>query len=243
MSVYTKGSRVNPEIMADTLDALLVQVLPSISLANGRKPRLDECILHSVLLERGAYFPSIHWDSQWAVFPNADGFQLWYLLENDMVDEGNMFLVDTPHLFPDDDGPVRFIPTTGGVVRKLLHGRTVHEQVLEEYSVDEADLSFKYLDMQPGDCLVMSKRTLHMSDPRPHLRNEKVSRLALNVRVLVRPSDTNVIDIDPTCAACVQYYAYEQIGKRAVYSESNGKMQVAVGRHEMLFPDGRLLKA
>ena len=49
--------------------------------------------------------------------------------------------------------------------------------------------------MTPGECLVFSKRTLHMSDPRPHLDPNRpdfipvgqLQRLAMNVRIVVRP--------------------------------------------------------
>lgn len=49
--------------------------------------------------------------------------------------------------------------------------------------------------MKKGDCLIFSKRTLHMSDPRPHLEGASVNRLAMNVRVLVKPRDRSTFNV------------------------------------------------
>ena len=141
--------------------------------------RADGCVM-----ERGAYFPSLHWDTDWSLFPEAEGFQLWYLLEAHSDEgEGNMFLARTPEL-RDDDPPLRFVGSRAGSVRKTLNKYLYAEPTVKVYnSLDDLQLSLEYLAMQPGECLIFSKRTLHMSDPRPHLKNLKVRRLALNMRV------------------------------------------------------------
>jgi len=105
-------------LFCDRLDDLLRHVLPHVSLADGRKPKFEECLIYGVVMERGGYFPYIHWDTDWHLFPNADGFQLWYLLENDMDNEGNMFLVETPHLVG-EDAPVTFVPNPIGRSTRL----------------------------------------------------------------------------------------------------------------------------
>ena len=141
---------------------------------------------------RGAYFPHLHWDTDWKQFPGCDGFQLWYFVENDDPDgEGNMFMARTDELSPDDDPVELFLNPGGSVSKNALHPSEAnpHAKVeLKRYaSLDECALSFEYLACDPGDLLIFSKRTLHMSDPRPHLREHAdVRRLALNMRVIVR---------------------------------------------------------
>ena len=44
-------------------------------------------------MAKGAYFPSIHTDVEWKIYPN-DGFQVWMLLENPK-EQGNMFMFET----------------------------------------------------------------------------------------------------------------------------------------------------
>jgi len=110
---------------------------------------------------------------------------------------------------------------------------------LQAFSVDDANLSFKYLAMKPGECLVFSKRTLHTSDPRPHLRGDKISRLAMSVRVIVRAPGQSRIGFNPTHSYCTQngHGLHRQLAKKAIHLE-NGTVQLDVGRHEMLFFDG-----
>lgn len=67
-------------------------------------------------------------------------------------------------------------------------------------SLADANLNFTYVGSQPGDCVVLSKRAMHMSDPRPHLGvhegdgedgacrpNVPVDRLAISMRVVIKP--------------------------------------------------------
>lgn len=64
-------------------------------------------------------------------------------------------------------------------------------------SVADAGLSFKYLNMSAGECLLFSKRTMHLSDPRPFLRRQvapgHLARLAMNLRVLVKEPGATTI--------------------------------------------------
>ena len=108
-----------------------------------------------------------------------------------------MFMVNTNDL-RDDDPPVRYFPTkTGGIV-KTFHDQNKPESLLKVFSsVNESGLKFQYLDMHAGDCLILSKRTLHMSDPRPSLAGKTINRLALNLRVIVREKDDDTIPFWP----------------------------------------------
>ena len=192
---YSAGQ---PAQMHEALDFLVSDVvLPNIH--RGRSlVSLEQLVYYDLFKERGAYFPTIHWDTQWLQYPGADGFQIWYLLEENDEEGGNMFMVKTNDL-RDDDPSVRYFPTkTGGVV-KTIHDSNYPESPLKAFSTfNESGLGFQYLDMHAGDCLIFSKRTLHMSDPRPFLAGRSSKRLALNVRFIVRGEDEDTIPFSPT---------------------------------------------
>lgn len=237
---------IDHRMLTDRLDALLSDALPHVKLADGRRPSLDECIMYGLVMERGAYFPAIHWDTDWLMFPEQDGFQLWYLLESSATErEGNMFLVRTPEL-SSEEGPVRFLTMPDGRVHKTLHTTEHPEPVLKVYDrLDDCQLGFEYLAMAPGECLVFSKRTLHMSDPRPHMRGERIERLALNVRVLVRKPGEGTISFVPKHHYCRMFALHRELVRRAERAEgadAHGRLRVSVGRHEMLHFDGEFLQ-
>lgn len=49
-------------------------------------------------------------------------------------------------------------------------------------------LRFRYVDARPGECLIMSRTTLHMSDPRPWAAGRPaVDRRAVTMRVAIKP--------------------------------------------------------
>ena len=97
---------------------------------------------------------------------------------------GAMFLAHTQENL---DAPSRFIFRPGAAL-KLHHDSNPHGELCVKRFVppETLDMSFSYLGMTPGECLIFSKRTLHMSDPRPLMKGERARRLALNVRVLIR---------------------------------------------------------
>ena len=170
------------------LDALVARALEHVEIP-GRGPlTLDDCYIYSCAQERGAYFPHVHWDTDYMCFPEVDAFQIWYLIENERP-TGNMFMARTA-TFARSDPPCRYLMQADGSVTKVLHDASDVEPPLQRFdSLEASGLRFEYLDMAPGECLVFSKRTLHLSDPRPHLDGEDVGRLAMNVRVLLRPAD------------------------------------------------------
>ena len=120
-------------------------------------------------------------------FPDADAFQIWYLVENDKP-YGNMFMASNADLSA-RDAPCRYLLQADGSITKVHHNLDPNECPLAQFKdTDSIDMRFQYLDMRPGDCMIMSKRTLHMSDPRPHLEGNSIERLAMNVRVLIKPA-------------------------------------------------------
>ena len=108
-----------------------------------------------------------------------------------------MFMVNTNDLQRDDPS-VRYLPNKNGGIVKTLHDRNLPNIPLKVISTfNESGLEFQYLDMHAGDCLIFSKRTLHMSDPRPLLAGKPAKRLALNVRLVVRDIDGDAIPFWP----------------------------------------------
>jgi len=176
------------------LDQLMQSLLPLVSLA-GKPVRLEDIFYMSFNIERGAYFPTIHWDYQWGGYPGAAGFQLWYLLEPASAGrffpgEGNMFLVNGPDALHATQ-PVSLLMREDGSV--LMNEFETNMPLKAFASVEEAGLRFRYLNMSAGDVLVMTKRQMHFSDPRPRWRGAArlgidVDRLAFNVRIVLRPS-------------------------------------------------------
>ena len=161
------------------LDQLLREVLPKVRVGSAKiPPRLEDAFVFSLNLQRGGPFPTIHWDKPWGLFPDVPGFQLWYLVEDDENSRrgvGNMFLVEASDSVVDPH-PIHYTFTSDGGARVQFDE---YGFPLRTYPrIDDAGLQFRYLGMEPGDCLVFSKRTLHMSDPRPMWRGDRVERLA-----------------------------------------------------------------
>jgi len=210
------------------LDELLLVILPHVRL-HSRALTLNDCICYGFGARVGAPFPHIHWDTDWLLFPDADGFQLWYLVDN-QKDCGNMFIARTPHLLPSDP-PVRFVLSRDGTVVKTFHDkRFPPECPLKIFaSADACGLTFAYLAMQPGDCLIFSKRTLHMSDPRPHLRSEPITRLACEARIIIRPEGTDILPFWYNHPYAEDFPLHKRL---AGQSRDTGVLK-AIDRHEM----------
>jgi hypothetical protein len=175
------------EVAKKGMDLLVSECMKHISSGDFINPIYVSC-----LRERGSYFPAIHNDTDWMLFPQSLGFQLWYLVENDATD-GNMFMVNTPTMNP-------LVPNTysinkDGSVSQYLDDQNVPNFPLNVYETFSAcKFEFQYLGMKPGDCLISLPRTLHVSDPRPALDHRVVNRLAVNMRVLLLPKNENRVN-------------------------------------------------
>ncbi len=229
-----------PAQMHKALDFLVSDVL----LPNIHRRRslvsLEQLVYYDLAKERGAYFPTIHWDTNWLQYPGVDGLQVWYLLEENDEKGGNMFMVNT-HDLQEDDPPVRYVPDKNGGIVKMFHDLNSPEAPLKVFSTfNESGLGFQYLDMHAGDCLIFSKRTLHMSDPRPLLAGKPPKRLALNFRLIVRDKGEDTIPFWPghifqtlgPMHSGLKYWALKQAqqAKQAMRSV----IRVPVSRFDML---------
>ena len=121
---------------------------------------LQELVYFDMFYERGAYFPLVHTDGNWLQFPGADGFQVWYMMEENDNDGGNMFMAHTNDLHT-DDLPVIYGQSDDGTIMKRIND---FDQSLDNdipvktfSSFNETGLEFRYLDMHAGDCLIFSK--------------------------------------------------------------------------------------
>jgi len=186
------------------------------------------------LLSGGAYFPTIHWDTDWMQFPTAAGFQVWCMVRSHAVPrEGGVFVVTTSELSKHDP-PIRFEwHPEDGTISKLQHTEDRPEYPMRSYtSAREANLTFNYMDLAVGDCLLWSKRTLHMSDPRPHLRGGVNERVASHLRVAVRATAGGPIDYWPN-----HPYAKESGSMMWRLRKQSRKMERKRGYHQ-LYVDG-----
>ena len=91
--------------------------------------------------------------------------------------------------------------------------------------------------MAPGDCLIMCKRHLHMSDPRLLLDGEANDRLAVNFRVVFTEA--------PGAGATIPFWPYhsynlachQRLKHRAFTDgtmDADETCHITVQRHEML---------
>ena len=184
-----------PKQMHEALDSLFTDILPHVR-RDGAPVSHEELLYCGLFTERGAYFPAIHWDVDWFQFPTADGFQIWFLMEENDEDGGNMFLATTDDLGKNDP-PVGYVPGDGGAIFKGLND-VDHNPILKRFTdINDSGLEFHYLGMRAGDCLIFSKRTLHMSDPRPFLSGRLANRVAMRLVVPLRSKDKTTIPYSP----------------------------------------------
>ena len=208
------------------LDELLQAVLPFVKTRDNNSPGLEDLVVMDMYTAEGAYFPVIHNDMQWSLFPGADGVQVWYLLYSTFAPHlGSVYVMENEagvKQGADAEQPVDVEQAAGAVppcYRKIsqrspckvtftengvmIAGSTgkifkpEREELFETYdTASDAGLKPVYVDAKPGDCLLFNKFTLHMSDPIGHMLNAPGSRRAVNLRVLVRPAGTPVPMVD-----------------------------------------------
>ena len=190
------------------LDALIAPLLRHVDheLTGYDRPLTPaDCVYCALGTEPGAPLPMLHTDTEWELFPEYAGFQLWYLLKRDSLcpSQGTLFVVDTT-AGNGDDPPTCFHFLPSGEVRKARNGGEAaadadappsygdeKERLATYPSLDAAGLHFRYVDIEPGDCLLMNRHQLHMSDPRPHLAGRDIDRQAISLRVVIRPPSTS----------------------------------------------------
>lgn len=227
-NIYYKGYKKSSDVTRVIIDNVVNDILSRHINADGRKLKLDDCLFYSISIGRGSPFGIIHSDTDWLQFPDADGFQFWFLLENS-EETGNMFLVNTP-LQGGNDMPEAFYFLRNGIVVKTHHTTEPVEAPINVFeNIEACKFTFKYIDMKPGECLILSKRQLHMSDFRPALEKNFSDRLAIHMRVIIKKPDSGSITFWPNHPYAERYPMHKHLSKIC-----DKNFQINVGRFSMV---------
>lgn len=178
LSRPVSGFSVSKHIMSFCKD-LLQNILPQIRL-NGQRIGIENCSIIDVLNFQGSYFPKIHNDLEWTYLSEeTPGFQVWYLVQNDHDDKGNMFLSS----LASKCGIQQVEMKNDHVVFNINGARWKHNNQptnnIKPFAIPVSNLDLKYVNTSAGECLVFHKNLLHMSDPR------NTRRVAVNFRVAI----------------------------------------------------------
>jgi len=187
----------NRKLSEEAMDELMESLLPLIRVA-GHEVKMEDLTYHSsgeVL--QGSPFGEIHWDVSWSRYPAHPGFNLWYLVKSasDPHGHGNMFLAATDELKGDEQLATKFAikKKNADGTASYIHTEHFTGRVLKKYNnLRELKPTFSYLNMSAGEVVIMTKRSLHISDQRPvwdgrfKAANE-IDRFFMSARVSVRP--------------------------------------------------------
>ena len=209
------GLFVGVNVEVALIDELMRVVCKHVT-RNGKPVTIDDCVaMHLNTGTAGPYIPVLHWDVEYGLFPEADGFNIWMLTSSDNAEgsEGNVYIADTPAVTGKDtlpewiaftgDGKCGDLPAVGersgdGSPKSVMKKRPevvrrIHDLAFPEAetgsydTIDELKMKFDYVQAKPGECVVWSKRTLHMSDARPLLEERTVKRKVIQIRVVLKP--------------------------------------------------------
>ena len=226
-NIFLKDLKFDSPQVCGIIDDLVKDILPYIAVGD-RKLKLNDCLYYALGGGKGAPFTQIHNDTDWLQFPDADGFQFWFLLEN-LEETGNMFVVDTP-LQGGNDMPQSFdFKGDGSVHREHLTATDGQTPINIIKNVDDCKFTFKYLDMKAGECLLFSKRQLHMSDPRPALEKIFTNRLAVHMRIIIKKSGSESIKFWPNHVYKNRYPLHKYLSEIC-----DKDLNLSVGRFSMM---------
>lgn len=168
---------INNKYVKKHITDLIKSIISHMNI-NGKKVNLEDCVVVDLLRSKGQYFKSFHTDIEWGVFDKSNGFQIWYLYENEKQ-HGNMFIIDTDKVIPSSE----LVFTKKNIkIRKQCsksHITNIHYSDIVN--------NIKYLSMKPGQCLIFGKSLYHMSDIRP-----SPTRHAINFRVIIKDADGGI---------------------------------------------------
>ena len=154
----------------------------------------SDLVIFDVLRHKGAYFPSMHTDTEWNKVDN-DGFQVWCLEYNKNKNKiGNMFIFENMYLEnkykhmkyflrPGKNGGILVVKNCT-LAESVITGKIKQQYVMEEMTREQFVNTTKkyYLDFEAGDCMAFDSNLLHMSD----YRDRGNMRQSFNFRVALK---------------------------------------------------------
>lgn len=176
---YLITNIINHKNVNESFYKILKSLITHVNI-NGKKIDIDRCVFVDVLYSNLQSFPALHTDNEWGVFDKSDGFQVWYLYEND-ENIGNMYLLETDYVLPssflvyNEDGTVTMYDQCGDKEIKTFSDKT------------KLKADIKYLKMKSGECLLFGKNLYHMSDYR-----KSKYRYSVNFRVIIKDPDGGI---------------------------------------------------
>ena len=230
----------------------------------GRVLTLDDLIpfSHRLVNFVSGGFNHPHWDPQWAQWPDMGGYQTWYLLraanrtQSASPSVGNLILVEKhpeytnpPMQYTFEDGRWSAGFASPGLAEHFDElKRTGHTEADEEGALagiargaepQVSSLRLRYVDAAEGDCLIMGKRHLHLSDPRAPFANRAAARVAAVMRVVIRNKDGTINVARGLHGSNDSRTVYQGLVPLAVDSlrlplitRSDGSIAVNISRHE-----------
>jgi hypothetical protein len=182
---------INSRDVHKSIKKIVELFLPHVHL-NGKSIDIDNCVLVDLLYSNIQTFPLIHTDIEWGVFNESDGFQIWYLYEND-DSVGNMFILETDQVQPSTC--LHYIKDNRVELQEQCGGN-----IIKTYNNSDIKPTIKYLDMREGECLIFGKNLYHFSDHR-----KSKYRYSINFRIVIKDTDGGIpIDMNPKC----DYHSY-----------------------------------
>ena len=170
---------INYKDRTTSLYNLIKKILPLIHI-NNTSIDINRCVVVDLIQSANQPFPTFHTDIEWGVFNQSDGFQIWYLYENeDSV--GNMFILDTEYVMP---STYLYFGTDDSVEIRQMCGDS---PLIKYPHYTNINPTVKYLDMSPGECLIFGKNLYHRSDHRVAKK-----RRAITFRVIITDPDGGI---------------------------------------------------
>ena len=154
---------------------------------NSQQINLEDCIICDIFKSSITKFNYFHTDVEYETF-FGNGFNVWYLSKNNKK-TGNMFLLDTDE-YDKKNTPCYLLDDYKNNIIKVAKQSYINNLLFYHEIISTLDInkiSFKYLNMLNGECLVMSKHLLHRTD----LSRDK-SFEGFNFRVIIKNKDGSI---------------------------------------------------
>jgi hypothetical protein len=179
--------------MKKNIDEILQKLIDNKNIyIPGRNIKLEDLVVIDVITHKGSYYPFFHTDLEWNIFPNTNGFQIWFFKKNINPNVGNMYLYiskEQDYSLTPSWLKLSKLNNTIKVYNNFINDRFKMKKIKTMKKFNIKNGKFLYLNMKNNDCLIMSKNVWHSSCP--YLKNND-DRFSINFRVIVRNSDRTI---------------------------------------------------